>query len=319
MKAKCLFHLSLVTLFVFGVIASGISVASTEETPIVYVDPPYNSTPAGQYFTINIYVANVTNLNSWRITLYIKKAVLETNSSMIEEGTFLSQNGVYPTVLTSNQDAAKLYWFIGSHIEGDWAVNGSGTLASITLKVIKEGESHIALTETYLWEPDSIPIDHASKGGYFDSEEVEVINEIEVDGQNFTIITATNSSVSPVPFNINIEQREISFNVIGLEGMTGYCNVSIPKSFMNCSDPGDWAVWVDDVSPPYFPPPTDNTTHTFVYFTYATSTHTVRIKSTNMVPEFPAIVFLPLFIIAAITATIIAKKAWSIGNNYPRN
>ncbi|MDH5690688.1 MAG: hypothetical protein OEY81_04610, partial [Candidatus Bathyarchaeota archaeon] len=116
MKVKRLFHLSLVTLFVFGVVASGICVASPDETTIVYVDPPYDSAPAGQYFTINVSVTEVTNLNSWFFKLYIKKVVLETNESMIEEGPFLSQNGVHPTALTMSYDG--IYWNVGCHIVG---------------------------------------------------------------------------------------------------------------------------------------------------------------------------------------------------------
>ena len=307
MEAKRLFYLSLVSLFIFGAIASGMCMASASDAVIVYVDPPYNSAPAGQYFTINISVTEVTNLNSWQFKLYIKKAVLETNDTLIEEGPFLSQNGAYPTELTKNYDG--LYWNVGCHISTPGVgVNGSGTLASITFKVLKEGESNIALTETKLWNPAINPIDHTHKGGYFNSEKVEVINEVEVGGQNFTIITTTNSSVSPVPFDINIAQKEISFNVIGPAGMTGYCNVSIPKSFMNCTSLDDWEVTVGGSPPAYFPTPTDNSTHTFVYFIYTTSTHKVRITSTHIVPEFPAFMILPLLIIATLAAFLLGKK-----------
>lgn len=311
MKAKCLFYLSLVMLFIFGIVASGITIASADESPIVYVDPPYNcvpASPAPQYFTVNISIAEVTNLYSWQIKLYIKKSVLETNDSLIEEGPFLSQNGAYLTELNKNYDG--LYWTVGCHIVGPESVDGSGTLASITFKVLKEGESNIALIETKLFDPDVTPIPHTNERGYFNSEKVKVINVIEVGGQNFTIIMITNSSVSPVPFNLDIGMKEISFNVIGLDGMIGYCNVTIPKNFMNCTNLADWNVTVDGVSPPYFPTPTDNATHTFVYFTYATSTKKVEITSIYIVPEFSAIVFLPLFIIATIAATIIRKKSF---------
>jgi predicted secreted protein with PEFG-CTERM motif len=298
-----------------GTVVSGTFMVLSAETTMVYVDPPYNSAPVNQTFTINVSVAEVTNLYSWGIKLYIKKIVLETNLSMIEEGPFLKRNGDL-TQLNAGYDG--LYWNIGCSITTpSQGVNGSGTLVSITFKVLTEGESNIALIETNLRNPDIILIPHTvnevqvdgqkTKGGYFNSEKVEVINEVQVNGQNFTVITTTNSSVSPVPFNIDIGQKKISFNVIGPDGMTGYCNVSIPKPFMNCSSLGDWTVTVGG-SPPASSALTENSTHTFVYFTYATSTHKVEISSTYIAPEFPTSVFLLILALATIAAALLRKK-----------
>jgi len=315
MKVNRLFHLSLVTLLIFGVVASGVSMAASDETTIVYVNPPYNSVPAvpvNQTFTVNISVAAVTDLNAWQFKLYIKKSVLYTDSSLIKEGPFLSQDGAYLTEITENYDG--MYWNVGCHIVGADSTNGSGILASVTFKALKEGESNIALIETKLWNPDINPIPHTNKGGYFNSDKVEVINEVEVDGHNFTIITTTNSSVSPVPFNLDIGQKEIRFDVIGLAGLTGYCNISIPKSFMR----DDWEVTVGG-SPPASLTITENLTHTFLYFTYATSAQEVRITSTYIVPEYSASIFLSLLIIATLAATLITKKFWLTRQKLSRN
>jgi hypothetical protein len=283
---------------------------------MVYVDPPYNSVPVNQTFAINVSVAEVTNLYSWGIKLYIKKAVLETNIGMIEEGPFLTQNGDL-TQLNAAYDG--IYWNIGCSITTpSQGVNGSGTLVSITFKVLIKGESNIALIETDLLNPAINPISHTSKGGYFNSEKVEVINEVQVNGQNFTVITTTNSTVSPVPFNIDIGQRRISFNVIGPDGMTAYCNVSIPKPFMNCTLLGDWTVTVGG-GPPASLVLTDNSTHTFVYFTYATSTHKVEISSTYIAPEFHTTVFLLILVLATLATALLRKKLWLPRHNFSRN
>lgn len=299
-----------------GTVASGTFMVLSAETTMVHVDPPYNSVPVGHYFTINVSVADVTNLYSWGIKLYIKKSVLETNGSMIKEGPFLKQNGA-PTQFTTNFD--NIYWSIGCLITTpSTGVNGSGTLVSITFKVLTEGESNIALTETNLRNPAINPISHTSKGGYFGSEKVAVINEVQVNGQNFTVITTTNSTVSPVPFNIDIGQKKISFNVIGPDGMTGYCNVSIPKPFMNCTSLGDWTVTVGG-SPPASSVLTENSTHTFVYFTYTTSTHKVEISSTFIAPEFPTTVFLLILVLATIAMALLRKKFWLARHDFSQN
>jgi len=298
-----------------GTVVSGAFIVSSAETTRVYVDAPYNSVPVGHYFTINVSVAEVTNLYSWGIKLYIKKSVLETNESMIEEGPFLKRDGA-PTQFTTNFD--NIYWSIGCLITTPSpGVDGSGTLVSITFRVLTEGASNIALIETNLRNPDIILIPHTvnevqvdgqkTKGGYFNSEKVEVINEVQVNGQNFTVITTTNSTVSPVPFNIDVGQKKISFNVIGPDGMTGYCNVSIPKLFMNCTLLGEWGITVGG-SPPASSSLTENSTHTFIYFTYATSTHNVAISSTHIAPEFPTTVFLLIIVLATTAAALLRKK-----------
>lgn len=318
LKAKCLSILLLFTIFassVVGIVVSGKFMVLSAETTLVYVDPPYNSAPVNQTFTINVSIAEVTNLYSWGIKLYIKKSVLETNLSMIQEGPFLRQNGA-PTMFNTNYDG--ITWNIGCLITTPSpGVNGSGILVSITFKVLTEGASNLALTETSLRNPEINPISHTSKGGYFNSERVDVINEVQVDGQNFTVITTTNSSVSPVPFNIDIGQKKISFNVIGPDGMTGYCNVSIPKPFMNCSSLGDWGVTVGG-SPPASLALTENSTHTFVYFTYATSTHKVEISSTYIAPEFPATGFLLILALVTIAVALLRKRLWWVRDNLSR-
>jgi len=302
MEAKRLFYVALFTLFIVGAVFSGVCTSSPDPATIVYVDPPYISTPPGQYFTINISIAEVINLNSWSFKLfYPNKTVLYTNTSMITEGPFLSQDGIYPTDLTKSYDGFSLN--VGCHIVGppSVGVSGSGTLASITFLVQKEGECVIDLQETTLRDPDVALIFHATRiikanyEGYFNSEKVDVVNNVEVLGKNYTVVTTTNSSISPVPFNMHIAEKEISFNVIGPDDMTGYCNVSIPKSFMNCTALDDWDVTVNGNLPAYFPTPTENATHTFVYFTYTTSTHKVRITSTYMIPELtPPLIGTPI-------------------------
>lgn len=308
MGTKRLFCISLVAFFIVStsVPRSG---ASSPDYPIIYVDPPWNSAPPGTYFTVNISVAEAMNLNSWFFKLYTKKTTLYTNESMIKEGPFLSSVGT--TVFTVTEDG--IYWNVGCHIQGDVGTSGNGTLATITFLVQQGGDSNLALIETKLRDPGGVLINHAKRlinhtSGYFNSEKVEAVSEVTVGEKNFTIVTTTNSSVYPVPFNVDTALKEISFNVMSPNGMTGYCNVSIPKPFMNCTSLDEWVVKVDGDPAAYFPTPTENATHTFVYFTYTTSTREVSISSTYMIPEFPLIIILQLLIIATLVAAMLAKR-----------
>jgi hypothetical protein len=132
-------------------------------------------------------------------------------------------------------------------------------------------------------------------------------HSVQVDGQVFHIITESNSTVS----DIVLDQSQIEFNVSGDSGTVGYFNVTIPKSLMNCTELGDWTVWVNDTQllPSDFPTPTENATATFIYFTYSfASTLQVTIKGAYAVPEFSSPTILLLSIAITPLVTIVYKK-----------
>jgi hypothetical protein len=132
-------------------------------------------------------------------------------------------------------------------------------------------------------------------------------HSVQVDGQVFHIITESNSTVS----DLVIDQSQIEFNVSGDSGTVGYFNVTIPKSLMNCTELGDWTVWVNGTQllPSDFPTPTENATATFIYFTYSfASTLQVTIKGTYAVPEFSSPTILLLSIAITPLVTIVYKK-----------
>jgi hypothetical protein len=127
-----------------------------------------------------------------------------------------------------------------------------------------------------------------------------------VDGKIFHVITQSNSTVS----NLVLDQSQIVFNISGDSGTVGYCNVTIPKSLMNCTTLNDWAVWVNStqLSPPDLTA-TENATHTFIYFTctFASSLQ-VAIKGTYVVPEFSSPVILLLSTATMLLAITVKRK-----------
>jgi len=117
---------------------------------------------------------------------------------------------------------------------------------------------------------------------------------------NYTIALASNSSVSD--FGVNYALAQLSFKVSGLPTKMGYCNISIPKSFMWCDSSSQWNVTVDG-SPPNHLIVTENNTHTSFYLTYNfSSTLIISIKGVYIVPEFP--LFLSFFFTAIIVTLI---------------
>ena len=104
---------------------------------------------------------------------------------------------------------------------------------------------------------------------------------------NSTVGTA----IRGVSFLFSQQERQIRFNVTGPSNTTGFCNVTIPKQLLNCTNLAEWEVRLDGVpmSFPNFPTPTDNETHTFVYFTYNHSTRKVQVNGTNVIGNLPPI------------------------------
>jgi hypothetical protein len=100
--------------------------------------------------------------------------------------------------------------------------------------------------------------------------------------ETFTVSVESNSTVSNFAFNQ--PDKQISFNVTGLAGTIGICNVTIPKTLLY-AEPSDWIVLIDGASVP--PTITENATHSCLYFTYTHSTHEIQIIGTWVIAPPP--------------------------------
>jgi hypothetical protein len=119
------------------------------------------------------------------------------------------------------------------------------------------------------------------------------------------IVSINSDSLIKAPTNMgfNATAKLITFNVTTSDG---FCNVTIPKSFMKSDPLTDWIIKLDDsivVEPNQTI--TENTTHTFLWFNFTPGTHIVVITSTWVVPEFTNITML-LMLTVITTATIVA-------------
>jgi hypothetical protein len=123
---------------------------------------------------------------------------------------------------------------------------------------------------------------------------------VEFENVSYGLNILTNSLISDFAFSQST--KSVSFNVSGDPGIVGFCNVTIPKTFLS----GPWQVRIDNSSVPF--KEMENSTHSFLYFTYNHSTKTVQIIGTHVIPEFSTwLLLLALFVLA--TVIILVKIA----------
>ena len=123
---------------------------------------------------------------------------------------------------------------------------------------------------------------------------------ISYEGETYHITTICDSAISE--FQLNNVTKTISFNVTGPEYTIGSCRVAIPNIIAQDLWQGNYTVLVDEE-----PPITTNNwtdgTHTYVYFKYLHSEHEVTI-----IPEFPSLAILPLFMVTTLLAVFLFKR-----------
>jgi len=104
-----------------------------------------------------------------------------------------------------------------------------------------------------------------------------------------------NSSISDFQFN----GTAISFNVAGENGTLGFCRIRIPTALLN----GTYKVFVKGTEILYTLLPFSTSAHSYLYFTYSHS-----IKRVTVIPEFPSILILPLFMLATLLTVIVYRR-----------
>lgn len=115
----------------------------------------------------------------------------------------------------------------------------------------------------------------------------------------FNIEVISNSAISN--FQIDVIQEMVSFNVSGLEGMAGFCNVTIPNIIVQELWEDNYMVLLNRELWP-FKNWTD-TINTYIHINYTHSEHEVEI-----IPEFPSATILTLFMVPSILAVVFAKR-----------
>jgi len=165
--------------------------------------------------------------------------------------------------------------------------NGTHTALEISnyiLWVMLGGINHFEIQSTYL-----LP------GFQFNAFDAGVW-----DGESYQIYVASNSTVSS--FNLDAEQRIISFNVTGDYPSLGFCKITMPNTIIHNMWQDNYTVLVDGKSPLNITKWTE-WENTYVYFTYQHSEHEVIVVS-----EFSSFMIMPIFIIATMIALVAYKR-----------
>ncbi|UCD96685.1 MAG: right-handed parallel beta-helix repeat-containing protein [Candidatus Bathyarchaeota archaeon] len=109
------------------------------------------------------------------------------------------------------------------------------------------------------------------------------------------VYTICNSTISELQYN----GTAISFDVTGENGSAGFCRICMPTTLMNET----YRVFVNGAEVEYNLLPVSNSSHSYLYFTYDHSTQQVTI-----IPEFPSLILLPIFLLCTLLATVIYRR-----------
>ena len=299
---------------VFGIHVLPKTEASDTLTKIC-ISPRYILSSTNETFTINVTLINAYLITTYEVRVSWNPSVLEVIG--YKEGPFPNKGGTVQSFFNFkyNNTAGTFYAAGGPYSSNpdEW-MTGNGTLFEVTFNVTDIGATPLTIYYSKLatGTPPS-PVAHNVVDGYFSTE--IVFHQVVVDGLTFYVKTVSNSTVSNFAFNQSA--MTISFNVSGTAGTSGYVNVTIPKELLN-AQPDEWEVYIDTT--PTTPQITENTTHTFIYINYTHTTHTISIKGTEVIPDFPSTFMLLAvgILIMAIAAflKVVCKKNFKVNNKF---
>jgi len=159
---------------------------------MVFIDPPLKEVLINLPFSVDIRIANVTNLFGYEFTLYYNGTILDYVSFDLPFGHFLEPvepMNIYQAPPEIN-DALGFAKFAISLLSSELPRNGGGILAKITFNATVLGSSNLTFYDpdhpypVLLSNPNAIPIPCAATSGT-----INVVSEVEPYGPHaeFTI------------------------------------------------------------------------------------------------------------------------------------
>lgn len=280
-------------------------------------------------FTVD-YLETITvqEISGTNVTFKFERDLLngttETGTSWVNVS---DGDGTGFVVISANRNAGALLY-------PDW-VNENGTSEgafSVNETVLlKYGDSmmevnHLNLTywiddqprsENYYWEKSTgLIVKWSISGSEVEDDAVETLNVhfqrvgLEqvfypyIDSKDYPVTVDSGSTI--LGFEFNQTERQLSLNVTGKTGTSGFCDVVVPGNLLwgtfSLSMDGYALVEGDDYSETY------NGTHYAFHISYIHSSHTIEIVASEGIPEFPAWMILPLFMTATLLAVILYRK-----------
>lgn len=179
---------------------------------------------------------------------------------------------------TENQSySEEYYWEKSTGLLLKWSLSGSEVLSDDTLETVNVNFQKVGLQHVLY--------------PYIDNAEYSI---------------SVDSSSTILGFEFNQTEKNLSLNVTGVSGTSGYCEVLVPDGLLF----GTFSLSMDGYD---LVEGTDyNQTHEGGYYkfniAYIHSSHTITIVGSDAVPEFSAWMILPLFMAATLLATIVYRK-----------
>lgn len=221
-KRKILSLTFMLFLLILGASTQKTSVANNGNytvfsTATIYVDPRASNGTIGQNFTININVANVTDLYGWEFKLGWNVTVLDAVN--VTEGSFLRSGGstyFYPQI---NNTAG--YVLVDCTLLGTIpGVSGNGILATVRFYVKTAGECILDLYNTILVNSTEMPIMHTAIGGYYYTlvHDVAVVNLVA--SESVVNVTVKNQGTCAERFDVSTYYTHLTEPLIGTQTVT---------------------------------------------------------------------------------------------------
>jgi len=181
-------------------------------------------------------------------------------------------------------------------------------------------------TENWYSDKDvGIPLGAISEGWAVDGNEayIETLSLIDTnvylgpstyvfqavaDSQTFNITVVTNSTIPTQTFNFSQGQKMISFSVTGLSGTAGFCNITIPRTLVDCTNLTEWVIFANGTDIGGNCHRNRDADYTYICIPYNHSIQPIVVKGTWVVPEFPTAIILPLFMMTTLLAVIVYKR-----------
>ena len=203
--------------------------AQTQTT--LYIEPQSTSTLINEVFSVNLTIADVTDLCSWQAYIYYQNDILQVVG--YAEGPFLKSHGSTMFDASYDNNYNETHGEIWMYCIRTWSgtgVNGSGVLATINFKAIGGGTTTLHLANTILGNSTAQPIPHVTVDGNVEvlSGDIAIITvktSKTVVGQGYSAdinVTVENQGSTTETFNLTIyaNESEIETKQITLDGNT---------------------------------------------------------------------------------------------------
>jgi hypothetical protein len=240
----------------------------------------------------NLYLGAVVSI-SWTYDM----------PSMIDNGTYTVIGEKIVNTLGNPQASWILHIPITPSIDGTWNYTEnwySDEDVGIPLGVVTEGwavDGNEAYIETLSLIDTNVYLGPST-----------YVFQVVADSQTFNITVVTNSTIPTQTFNFSQGQKMISFSVTGLSGTAGFCNITIPRTLVDCTNLDEWVIFANGTDISGNCHKNRDADYTYICIPYTHSAQQIQIKGIWVVPEFPSAMILPLFMTAILFTVIVYRR-----------